>query len=62
LSITKIIILPVLKGYETWTSHPRENHRLRVFEDSAKQEGGGGWRNICNKEFHYLYSSSNIMK
>jgi hypothetical protein len=32
----KTIILPVvLYGYETWSLIPREEHKLRVFEERA---------------------------
>jgi hypothetical protein len=46
----------------------REEHRLRVFENTVlrmifgpKREGDGSWRKLHNDEFHSLYSSPNIV-
>jgi hypothetical protein len=47
----------------------REEHRLRVFENSVlrkifgpKMEENGSWRKLHNDEFHSLYSSSNVVR
>jgi hypothetical protein len=47
----------------------REEHRLRVFENSVsrrifgpKREGDGPWRKLHNDELHSLYSSPNIVR
>jgi hypothetical protein len=64
--IYKTIILPVvLYGCETWSVIVREEHKLSVFENRVlrrifgpKSDGvTGGWRKLCNEEFHNLYSS-----
>jgi hypothetical protein len=46
----------------------REEHRLRVFENSVlrrifgpKREEDGSWRKLHNDEIHSLYSSPNIV-
>jgi hypothetical protein len=67
--IYKAIILPVvLYGCETWSLTLREEHRLRVFENSVlrrifgpKREEDGSWRTLHNDAFHSLYSSPNIV-
>jgi hypothetical protein len=49
-------------------ARPREEHRLRVFEDRAlkgifRQKWGemaGGWRKLHNEELHNLQSSPDI--
>jgi hypothetical protein len=67
----KTIILPVvLYGYETWSLTLREEHRLRLFENrilrrifrQMRDKIAGEWKELHNKEFHILYSSSNIIK
>jgi hypothetical protein len=66
----KIVILPVeLYGCETWSCTLREEHRLRVFENSVlrrifgpKREVGGSWIKLHYDELHDLYSSPNIVK
>jgi hypothetical protein len=46
----------------------REEHRLRVFENSVlkifgpKREEDGSWRKLHNDEIHSLYSSPNIVR
>jgi hypothetical protein len=47
----------------------REEHRLRVFENSVlrrifgpKREEDGSWRKLHNDELHSLYSSPNIVR
>jgi hypothetical protein len=60
----------VLYGCETWSLTVREEHKLRVFENSVlrrmfgpKRDGvTGGWRKLHNEELHNLYSSSSIIR
>jgi hypothetical protein len=47
----------------------REDHRLRVFENTVlrrifgpKREEDGSWRKLHNDELHSLYSSPNIFR
>jgi hypothetical protein len=47
----------------------REEHRLRVFENTVlrrifgpKREEDGSWRKLHNDEIHSLYSSPNIVR
>jgi hypothetical protein len=66
----KTVILPVtLYGYETWSLTLREEHRLRVFENSVlrrifgpKMEEDGSWRKLHNDELHNLYSTPNTVR
>jgi hypothetical protein len=70
IKIYKTVILPVvLYGCETWSLSLREEHRLRVFENSVlrkifgpKREEDGSWRKVQNDELHSLYSSTNIVR
>jgi hypothetical protein len=70
IKIYRTVILPVvLFGYETWSLTLREEHRLRVFENSVlrriygpKREEDGSWRKLHNDELHNLYSSPNIVR
>jgi hypothetical protein len=70
IKIYKTVILPVvLYGCETWSLTLREEHRLRVFENSVlgkifgpKREEDGSWRKLRNDELHSLYSSPNIVR
>jgi hypothetical protein len=66
IRIYKTIIFPVvLYGYETWSLTLREEHRLRVFENSVlmrifgpkRDEVIGGWTKLHNEELHNLYWS-----
>jgi hypothetical protein len=69
--IYKTIILPVvLYGCETWSLTPREEHRLRVFENRVLRrifgpkmdEVTGEWRKLHNTKLHNLYSSPDIIR
>jgi hypothetical protein len=68
--ICKTIILPVvLYGCKTWSLTVREEHKLRVFENSVlrifgpKKDGVTGvWRKLYNEELHNLYSSPSIIR
>jgi hypothetical protein len=71
IKIYKTIILPVvLYGCETWSLTPREEHRLRVFENRVlrkmfiprRDEVTGEWRKMHNEELHNLYSSPDIIR
>jgi hypothetical protein len=70
MRICKTIILPViLYGCETWSLTPREEHRLRVFENKVlrkifgpkRDEVTGGLRKLHNEELRDLYSSPSIV-
>jgi hypothetical protein len=60
----------VLYGCETWFLTLREEHRLRVFENSVlrrifgpKQDGVmGGWRTLHNKDLQDLYALPSIIR
>jgi hypothetical protein len=60
----------VLYGCETWSLTVREEHKLRVFENSVlrrifgpKRDGvTGGWRKLHNEELHNLYSLPSIIR
>jgi hypothetical protein len=67
----RTIILPVvLYRCETWSLTLREEHRLRVFENSVlrrifgpkRNEVTGEWRRLYNEEPNDLYSSPNIIR
>jgi hypothetical protein len=70
IKIYKTVILPVvLYGCETWSLTLKEEHRLRVFENTVlrkifgpKREEDGSWRKLYNDELHSLYSSPNIVR
>jgi hypothetical protein len=71
VKIYKTIILPVvLYECETWSLTPREEHRLRVFENRVLRrifgpqmdEVTGEWRKLHNEELHNLYSSPDIIR
>jgi hypothetical protein len=61
--VYKTVSLPVvLYGCETSSLTLREEHRLRVFENSVlrkifgpKREEDGSWRKLHNDELHSLY-------
>jgi hypothetical protein len=70
IRIYKTIILPVVVyGYETLSLILREEHRLRVFQDTVlrrifgpkRDAVTGGRRRLYNEELHNLYSSPNGM-
>jgi hypothetical protein len=71
ITIYITIILPVvLYGCETWSLTLREEHKLRVFENSLlrrifgpkRDEVTGVWRKLYNEEIHSLYSSPSIIR
>jgi hypothetical protein len=71
ITVYTIIILPVvLYGCETWSLTLREEHRLRVFENSVlrrifgpkKDEVTGKRRKLHNEELRDLYSSPSIIR
>jgi hypothetical protein len=66
IKIYRTINLPVvLYGCKTWSLTPREEHRLRVFENRVLRRIFGSkwervteeWRRLHNKELNDLYSS-----
>jgi hypothetical protein len=71
MRIYKTVILPVvLYGCETWSLTIRDEHRLRVFENSVlkkifgpkRDEVIGGWGKLHNEELHNLYCSPDIIR
>jgi hypothetical protein len=71
VKIYNTIILPVvLYGCEIWPLTLREEHRLRMFENSVlrgifgpkRDEVTGEWRKLYSGELHNLYSSPDIIK
>jgi hypothetical protein len=69
IKIYKTVILPiVLYGCEPWSLNLKEEHRLRVFENSVlrifglKREEDGSWRKLHNDEIHSLNSSPYIFR
>jgi hypothetical protein len=71
MKIYRSIILPVvLQGCETWSLTLREEHRLRVFENTVlrrifgpkKDEVTGEWRRLHNEELNDLYSSPKLIR
>jgi hypothetical protein len=64
------MISAVLYGCETWSLTLREEHRLRVFENTVlirifrpkRDEVTGEWRKLHNEELHNLYSSPDIIR
>jgi hypothetical protein len=70
IKIYKTIILPlVLYQCDTWSLTPKEEQRLRVYENRVlrrifgpkREEVVGGWRRLHNEELHNLYPSPNIV-
>jgi hypothetical protein len=70
IKIYKTAILPVVQyGCKTWSLTLREEHRLRVFENTVlrrifgpKSEEDRSWSKLHNDELHSLYSSPNIVR
>jgi hypothetical protein len=71
LKYKKNIIVPiVLYGCETWSLTLREEHRMRVFENTVlrriigpkRVEVTGEWRKLHNGELHNLYPSPDIIR
>jgi hypothetical protein len=71
IRIYKTIILPaVLYGCETWSLTLREEHTLRVFQETVlrrifelkSNEVAGDWRKLHNEELHNLYASPSIIR
>jgi hypothetical protein len=70
IKMYRTVILPVvLYGCETWSPTLREEHRLRVSENSVlrrifgpKREVDGSWRKLQNNELHSLYFSPHIAR
>jgi hypothetical protein len=60
----------VIYGCETRSLTIRDEHRLRVFENSVlrrifgqqRDEVTGDWRKLHNEELHNLYSSPNTIR
>jgi hypothetical protein len=70
IKIYKTVILQVvLYGCETWSLTLREEHRLRVYEESVlrrifgpKGEEDGSRRKLQNDELHSLSSSPKVIR
>jgi hypothetical protein len=71
IKIYKSITLPViLYGCKTWFLKLREEHRLRVFENTVlrrifgpkRNEVKGDWRKLHNEGRHNLFSSPTIIR
>jgi hypothetical protein len=62
IKIHRIVVLPVVYGYETWLLALREECRLRVFENRVlrrifganRDEVTGEWRKLRNEELSDL--------
>jgi hypothetical protein len=67
---SKLLLLVVLYGCETWSPTLREEQRLRVFENRMlrrifgpkRDEVTGDRKKLHNEELHNLYSSPNIIR
>jgi hypothetical protein len=65
-----INVYVALYGYETWSLTLKEEHRLRVFENSEmknvfRPKGWGvtgGWRQLHIERFHVLLNWQNIIR
>jgi hypothetical protein len=63
-------VIAVLYGCENWSLALREEHRLRVFENSVlrkmfgskRDEVTGDLRRLHDEELYDLYSSPNIIR
>jgi hypothetical protein len=63
-------MLLVLYGFESWSLTPREEHRLRVFENRVlrgifgpkREEVTGQWRKLHNEEPDDLYCSPSVVR
>ena len=71
INIYRIIISPgVLHGCETWSLTLRDEHRLRVYENTVlrrifgpkRDEVTEEWREPHNEELNDLYSTPNIVR
>jgi len=70
IKIYRTIVLPVVYGCETWLLTLREEHRLRVFENSLlrriygpkRDEVTGELRKLRNVELNDLHSLPNIVR
>jgi hypothetical protein len=67
--VHKTVILPVVPYWcETWSLTFREEHRLRISENSVlrifgpKREEDRSWRKLHDDKLHSLYSSPNIVR
>ena len=67
---TYFVLLVVLYGCGTWSVMPREEHRMKVFENRVLRkifepmcdEVTGEWVRLRNEERHDLYTSPNIIQ
>ena len=70
IKMYRTIILPVVYGRETWSPTLREEHRLRVCENSVLRrilgpkgdKGTGEWKNLHNEVHNDPYSLPNIVQ
>ena len=71
IKIHRTIILPViLYGFETWSLTPREERRLRIFENRVlrrifgpkSDEVTGEWRKLHYKGLNDMFCSPNIIR
>jgi hypothetical protein len=65
-----IYVIYYVARCETWSLTVREEHKLRVFENSVlrrifgpkRDEVTGGWRKLHNEELRNLYSLPSIIR
>jgi hypothetical protein len=70
IKIYRTTILPVVCGRETWSVTLKEEHRLRVFENSVlrkksgpkRDEVAGDYRKLNNEDLNDPHSSPNIIR